>query len=426
MALTEQDRAQRAPAGGRTRGTAARIGVIAGVIVAGTAAGILRQPGKGALNTIWAEDGEIFLTQAVRDGADAFVTSYAGYYHLVARLLAAIAAALPPAWAGAALAIGAALVTTVFAVAAYELSGEYLPSRLARLIVSVPVAVLPMAQGDVLNSPANLHWTGLYVLFWFLVCRPTSKTGKVLAVLGIVLVAGSDILTGIYLPLALFIVWFHRDRYAVVKAVAFCVPFFLQVLGLLTGQSERSGLAPDPARGVSGYVLRAVPTAFFGERWVGGRVSTTSLALTAVAGLLILTALVLAWRNFTTPRWWFALAAVVHSVGLYVGPVALSGVATARYNVAPALLLLVAVVALILPKDRNIPVSVLAVLLTIVCVVNYRVGNARSHGPGWQDGLDSARVACATDRGGTVAVELPPLAAPGWHATLPCDYVDRN
>jgi len=406
--------------------TPTRVGVLAGVIVAGTVAGILRQPGPGALNTIWAEDGQVFLTQATRDGAGAFGTSYAGYYHLVARLIGAVAAALPASWAAAVLAIGASLVTTIFAVAAYELSGEYLPSRLGRLIISVPVAVLPMAMGDVLNSPANLHWTGLYVLFWFLVCRPTSRTGKALVVLGIVLVAGSDILAGIYLPLAAFIIWFHRDRYAVVKAVAFGVPLLLQVLGLLTGQSEREGLAPDPVRGVTGYLLRAVPTAFFGERWVGLRVGALSLVFTALALMLIAGALFLAWRRFTTPRWWFALAAIVHSVGLYVGPVALSGVATPRYNVAPALLLLVAVVALILPKDQNIAISVLAVLLAIVCLVNFRVANDRSRGPAWQDGLDSARVTCATDRDGTVTIELPPLAAPGWHAVLPCDYVDRN
>ncbi|GAA2598702.1 hypothetical protein GCM10010399_31660 [Dactylosporangium fulvum] len=425
MTLTSQTRTHEAT-GTPPRGRGRSIALTTAAVVVGTAASLLRQPGPGALNTIWAEDGEIFLTQAVRDGAGAFTTSYAGYYHLVARIVAAVAAVLPAAWAGAVLAVGAALITTVFAVAVYHLSGEHLPSRLARLVVSVPVAVLPMAQGDVLNSPANLHWTGLYLLFWLLVSRPATTAGRVLACAGIVLVTASDILTGVYVPLAAFVVWFHRDRYAWIKGAAFGVPLVVQVLGLLTGQSEREGLTPDPVLGITGYVFRAVPATFFGERWVGAGVSTVSLVFTALAVLLIAAVLLLAWLEKTSARWWFALAAALHSAALYVAPVGLSGIATPRYNVAPALLLLVAVVSLVLPKYDARLLTALSVLIAIVCVVNFRVANPRSEGPAWDDGIDSGRVACAQSPGGTVSIELPPLVAPGWHATLPCDYVDRN
>ncbi|WP_327005975.1 hypothetical protein OHA72_00980 [Dactylosporangium sp. NBC_01737] len=400
-----------------------KAGLVVGALAAGTVASILRQPGPGAMDTIWAEDGEIFLTQAVRDGAGAFTTSYAGYYHLVARMVAGVAALLPPSQAAAALAVGAALVTTVFAIAAYALSGEYISSTVGRLVVSVPVAVLPMAQGDVLNSPANLHWTGLYVLFWFLLCRPSSTAGKILTCAGIVLVVGSDILTGVYLPLVAFVLWFHRDRYAVAKAVAFVVPLAVQVLGLLTGASEREGLAPDPVRAVTGFVLRAVPTALFGERWVGQTVSARSMLFAAVAWLLIAAVLVLGLRKVTRPRWTLVIAAGVHSALVYIAPVALSGIATPRYNVAPALLVLVTLVALL---NDVTGVRALAALLLVVCAVNFRVDNARADGPDWHTGLRTAETACAADPAGTATVEVTPLAAPGWHVALPCDYVDRN
>lgn len=397
--------------------------LVVGALAVGTVASILRQPGPGATDTIWAEDGEIFLTQAVQDGAGAFTTSYAGYYHLVARLVAGTAALLPASQAAATLAIGAALVTTVFAIAAYALSGEYLSSTVARLVVSVPVAVLPMAQGDVLNSPANLHWTGLYVLFWFLLCRPASTAGKVLTCAGIVLVVGSDILTGVYLPLVAFVLWFHRDRYAAVKAVAFLVPLAVQVLGLLTGASEREGLAPDPVRAVTGFVLRAVPTALFGERWVGTTVGTRSILFAAAAWLIIGAVLILGLRKVIRPRWTLVIAAGVHSALVYIAPVALSGIATPRYNVAPALLVLVTLVALL---NDVTGVRALAALLLVVCAVNFRVDNARADGPDWHTGLRGAEAACAADPAGTATVEVTPLAAPGWHVALPCDYVDRK
>ncbi|MEV0562027.1 hypothetical protein [Dactylosporangium sp. NPDC050588] len=403
--------------------TPVKAALVVGALVAGTVASILRQPGPGALDTIWAEDGEIFLTQAARDGAGAFTTSYAGYYHLVARLVAGVAALLPASQAAAALAIGAALVTTVFAIAAYALSGEYLSSTVARLVVSVPVAVLPMAQGDVLNSPANLHWTGLYVLFWFLLCRPASVAGKVLACAGIVLVVGSDILTGVYLPLVAFVLWFHRDRYAVAKAVAFVVPFAVQVLGLLTGASEREGLAPDPVRAVTGFVLRAVPTALFGERWVGQTVNARSLIFAALAWLILGAVLVLGLRKVVRPRWTLVIAAGVHSALVYLAPVALSGIATPRYNVAPALLVLVTLVALL---NDVTGVRILAALVLVVCAVNFRVDNARADGPAWHTGLRGAETACAADPATTVSIEVTPLAAPGWHVALPCDYVDKK
>lgn len=417
VAVVEREQVRR---GTRTPVKAA---LVVGALVLGSVASILRQPGPGAMDTIWAEDGEIFLTQAVQDGAGAFTTSYAGYYHLVARLVAGATALLPASQAAAALAIGGALITTVFAIAAYALSGEYLSSTVARLVVSVPVAVLPMAQGDVLNSPANLHWTGLYVLFWFLLCRPASTAGKVLTCAGIVLVVGSDILTGVYLPLVAFELWFHRDRYAVAKAVAFLIPFALQVLGLLTGASEREGLTPDPVRAVTGFVLRAVPTALFGERWVGTAVSTRSLVFAAAAWLIIGAVLVLGLRKVIRPRWTLVIAAGVHSALVYIAPVALSGIATPRYNVAPALLVLVTLVALL---NDVTGVRALAALLLVVCAVNFRVDNARADGPDWHTGLRGAETACAADPAGTASVEVTPLAAPGWHVALPCDYVDRK
>ncbi|GAB3871473.1 hypothetical protein [Dactylosporangium cerinum] len=166
------------------------------------------------------------------------------------------------------------------------------------------------------------------MLFWFLLCRPTSTAGKVLSCAGIVLVVGSDILTGVYLPLVAFVLWFHRDRYAVAKAVAFVVPFAVQVLGLLTGASEREGLAPDPVRAVTGLVLRAVPTALFGERWVGQSINTRGLLFGALAWLLIGAVLILALRKVVRPRWTLAIAAGVHCALVYLAPVALSGIAT--------------------------------------------------------------------------------------------------
>jgi hypothetical protein len=58
------------------------------------------------------------------------------------------------------------------------------------------------------------------------------------------------------------------------------------------------------------------------------------------------------------------------------------------------------------------------------------VDNARADGPDWHTGLRGAEASCAASDGAsdrrTTAVEVTPLAAPGWHVTLPCDYVDKK
>src|SRR6266516_3366799 len=69
-------------------------GILTGLVavLAGTVIVVLRQPGAGALDTVWAEDGTVFLADAVnRSPLDALATSYAGYYHLLPRLLAQVA-----------------------------------------------------------------------------------------------------------------------------------------------------------------------------------------------------------------------------------------------------------------------------------------------------------------------------------------------
>src|SRR5439155_8544117 len=104
-----------------------------------------------------------FLGEAARFGPlHALATSYAGYYHLVARLLAALALLAPAHAAAAVFAVEAALCTGLVAVFVYVASAGHLSSTLSRLMVSGIVLVIPIAQGDLPNALANLHWYGLY------------------------------------------------------------------------------------------------------------------------------------------------------------------------------------------------------------------------------------------------------------------------
>jgi hypothetical protein len=396
-------------------------------VLAGTACSLVRQPGAGALDTVWAEDGQIFLAGAVNlPFPEALTSSYAGYFHTGPRLLAELAAATPAGWAAAVLAAAAAAVTAGLAVLVYVASAAHLPSRVARVVAAAIVVVPPLAQEDVPNSIANLHWPALYALFWVLLWTPAGWPGRAAAVATTALVTTSDILVIALLPLAVVRLAVRRDRYSAVLAGVLGSGLAVQVLGLLTGASERD-TDLNPVRAAAGYLLRAVPGALAGSRWLGtDHTSVRWLALAAVAWLLVGLAVLAALRGLTRPAWTLAAVAAVHSVGLYVLPVLLSGVATQRYALAPAMLVVVALLALLPPEPGRAGRAGLAlvVLLAVVCAVNLRVPNLRAEGPSWSGELDRAREVCAeTGANAVTTLRLPPVDT-AWQAELPCIYLD--
>lgn len=235
-------------------------------VLAGAAVSLARQPGIGALDTIWAEDGQVFLADAVnRSLPDALTTSYAGYFHTGPRLLAELAALAPAGWAAAVLAGSAAVVTAGLAVLVYVASAAHLRSTVARVAAAAITVVPPLAQQDVPNSIANLHWPALYALFWVLLWTPVAWPGRVVAVATTALVATSDILVLALLPLALLRVAVRRDRHSTVLAAMFAGGVALQLLGLVIGTSTRE-TDLNPVQAGIGYLHRAVPGALVGSR----------------------------------------------------------------------------------------------------------------------------------------------------------------
>lgn len=403
-------------------------------VLLGTALSLLRQPGAGALDTIWAEDGRIFLSEAVGHGPQAFVTSYAGYYHAIPRLLAALAALVPADAAAAVLAVAAALCAALGALLVYVASGSQLTSPLTRLLVSAVVLAVPVGS-EVWNSIANLHWYGLYALFWVLIWTPRGRAARFVAVAVVLLVAGSDILALVFVPLALLralrrVDGGRREPHGRLLATALGLGLAAQFAGLLVGASSRA-LSPDLVQAVVGYLLRAVPAPLIGERWLGNDVGPRLLALAAVAWVVVATVVLLARTRLVRPAWPLAACAAAHSAALYILPVLLSGTATPRYAVAPAMLVVVALVALLQPRPdaaarpaaAGVPLLAMTALLAFVAVVNFRPDNPRADGPRWRGEVDRARAGCAAAPEGTAELPIPPAGEQSWKAVLPCTYL---
>jgi len=132
--------------------------------------------GYSTVNRIWAEDGPIFLSDALHGSIweNAFA-AYAGYLHVPARLVAEVIAALPVGWWAAAIALISALIRVGIAIVAWFATSEYLHSRYWRYAVSFVVVTLPSGSPEVLNNLANLHW---FLMFGAVLCSMWTTTTK--------------------------------------------------------------------------------------------------------------------------------------------------------------------------------------------------------------------------------------------------------
>lgn len=397
----------------------ARRALIAGfvVVVGAAAVSLLRQVGVGALDTVYAEDGTVFLADAYRESTlDAVATPYAGYLHGVPRLLAEIVSLLPVSAAAAGLAISAALVTGLLTLLVFVASGTVIGSLWARVPVSAVVVLVPVGQEEIPNSIANLHWPMLYALFWVLLWRPArGRWVKPAAVLSMVL---SDILTVVFLPLAGWRWWRDRDHRTL---GAFGLGMAAQAAAVVFGPDGRQ-FSPEPVMWAPWWVIRAVPAGLLGERWFGtGGVDTRWLILAAAAWAMVAGFVLVSLRRFrkSPPAAWRVLVilAAVHAVAVYALPVALSGQATSRYAAAPAMLLIAALAVLLLegrPKPA-VPGAAFLALCLAVWGANLRVPNSRGTGPMWSSQIQAQ----ACDGQGRASVAVSP-GDKGWTMVVPC------
>lgn len=443
--------------------TAFKVGLAIAALGFGTILSVVRTTGPGALDTTLMEDASVFLSDALHKGLiEAVTTSYAGFFHLVPRLLAQVAALFPPDWAATVLAVEAAGVTSLLSLMVYVASGGILQNPLQRLLVSAPMVVLPLAQSEMLNSIAMLRWHFIYATFWAVLWVPQTRWGRIIGPSVVILAALSDAVVWIFLPLVVLRGWLRRDRSAVVMAAALLFGTLMVATVVVTGVTTR-GVQPrlDPVWAVVSYVLRPVPQVLVGARWVTeGPGHSLSGLLPVAAGWLIVAAVgTLALRRVTRPQWLLAGVAVIFSVVIYVFCVMTVGFAGPRYGAPTAMLVMTATVALLTPRSDRLPgrhhwlansrpllpITGLAVLVAVVCMVNLRVDGDRTGGPRWSDGLRTARTACHIGGQQVPPPTVPPdqphpsIPPPGaitasipvsptrlaWAAHLPCAYLNR-
>jgi hypothetical protein len=411
---------------------------------AGATMSLFRQAGTPSYDTIWAEDGGVFLQGAVLDPVGSIADRYTGYMHFVPRVVALVAATLPLEHAAEVFAVGSAVMVALLGAYVYVASAGILRTRWARLALGALVMLAPGAAYETANNATNLRWYLLFASFWALVFRPPSMGWSVVRGMLLVATALSDPLAVLLVPMAVW-AWRREGTAARWPVVAFAGALLVQ--GAIVVASLVRGV--DTPLRVGGFeLLDAI--GLFGLR-VGGAFAVGNAAIrpsfeaigwafAAVGWAFVLLVCAYAWSRRDLPGralvpLMFGLAALLFAVPLLLrgtsellphdGRVTLLGL---RWTVTPILLLQAVLLMALERRDpRAHPAvwrglqAVVMVGLAVQILANYRVTNPRSEGPSWDAQVAAAERRCTSDPLDRTTLLISPQVRRGvWGVTLPC------
>lgn len=410
----------------------------------------LRLPGQ-TRDTLWAEDGGVFLRQALESPfLSGILDPYDGYLHLLPRVLAhlSLRAGTLEAYAERITWLSCAWVGLV-GIAVFFLSRPYVPSTGSRLLLAVIPALLPVGPLEVLGNTANLHWYMLWLTPWILI-YPTRRHLPNITLAGLAFVAATtEIQTVLFAPLIWVAVRTRRQWGASAGLLLGLAMQFITFVSFPRSVSK-DAVPWDLGSVIIGWLLQA------GVSNLESSASSAGVAWTYFGGALLLVPLAL----FITP----IITAAVRGRDTLFAVVAFVGVSAAlwfaaqvfnnrafmnyssftsedwlqfdflRYAAAPAMFALGALAisagSFRWRQDAGKPLDELSenrwsfrtkticatVIATILVLGYFPPTSSRADGPSWRDQVSAGSSACAAD---PQLVEVPALVAPrGWEFGL--------
>ena len=142
---------------------------------AATALTALRLPPR-VWDSLYYEDGWLFLGQWRAMGASSIVEGYGGYLHTIPRLASGVVHALPVTWWGVATTAMACLLPGMICAALWVVSARLVSRPAARAAVSLVPALTP-STGDQVVGNLNCFHIYCLVLLSVMACSPPDGAG---------------------------------------------------------------------------------------------------------------------------------------------------------------------------------------------------------------------------------------------------------
>jgi hypothetical protein len=395
----------------------ASLGIVTFFIGLATLLQLLREAEISAWDTIWAEDGSIFLADGLNDSlVGKVVEPYGGYVHVLPRIVGAIVAALPLENAAFSFALASFVTVSLVSTFVFFASAQLIESVALRLTLSVLVLLLPAAGSELLGNITNIHFFLLYGCFWALLWR--SESNAALASRGAVTAAATlgDPLAAAYLPLALWSAVKRRTRRALVVPVIFTCGLAVQAAAMLaTGSGPQRGTRFDAGDIPTLLSLRVAGSLLVGDRFIDDLWFRFGRWFSYIALAIVVSLLAVAVVRVDRRRKAFVVLCASYAVFLFCfylwgrgsagmrpgSSAATWHLAGARFTLTPILLLMTALLVL---ADGEAKESLgrwvrrfAVVFVAILVAANFSLKSERSLGPRWKPKLAEARSQCKRD-----------------------------
>lgn len=394
---------------------------------------VILRLGLGTFERVWAEDGPIYLAQAIGHGFwHTILLPYAGYLVVVPRLIGASAATLLPLqWAAPIVVVLSALVTALCGVAVWFGSAGQVPDRRLRAGLVIAATLAAAAGQETLDSAAYVPWFMLFATFWLLFLWPRTTAGAIAAGAFALLTGLSTPGVWFFAPVAILRALSRPTRQAWIVLAGYAAGAAIQVPVILTHTQEASLWSQ---RIWTAYLQRVVDGGLLGQR-LGGQLweklgwpFVIALALALIVGLM--------WLLRRAPRGslWCVLALLGTSLLMFVVSVYQRGFAAqiywrggeatglaSRYVLVPAVLVVSAVVVAIsgaLRGERGRGLSPAAARrlvgatvagLFIVVAVSFDMSYSADGVPAWRDALRQAADKCVAHGEAVAGIPTEPV-----------------
>jgi hypothetical protein len=421
--------------------TSARTATLAALAVglaAALAAGL--RLGAQGMNTLWAEDGQVFYAAAKHAALpDVFFHTYRGYMHAGPRTVVAAAALFPVKWGAAGIAVGDAIALGLLAAIVYRASAPFIRNPWLRVVPALLIAACPVGQ-ETIGSIANLQWFLFFAAVVVLLWNPRRPLPIAIAVVTVLFATMSSPFGILLIPLAgLRLLVFLANRASVIP-VAALAGFGMQTLIMVGATGRTSYTTVVPGKLTSLFVSGVVGQGFFGARYSAPWPALGAVAVIAIAAAWALVVATGRLRSFTA-----ASVTLVYALVFFTVPVVLDGMTIGqppayRYYVGPLLLIVFAVTVMLdgvlrrpdhvrwAEAYRPVPAVLCAALLVCLgysAVTTYRAPDPARSAPTWSAALNNARIRCSHGAP-RAAVPITPISVHHWKVVLSCSQISRG
>lgn len=226
----------------------------------------LRRPDVLTDAQFYAEDGPVFYLGALLEGGASLLHSYAGYIHLVPRLVALLEATVPVAWAPTLANLTAFLIAA--GLAAYIASDRLraiLRSRALRAVAGLTFVLLP-ATHEVFGTMTNVQWLlGVYLMLSVAQTDPASRLQAFADRSALAVASLTGPMSIAIAPLHLARLALRRDRVSAWQAAAVALPAAAQLFVLMhSGRPVDLVTHPDAVTIGKVMVYRAIVVPLIG------------------------------------------------------------------------------------------------------------------------------------------------------------------